>query len=176
MPDVTVSLSGIHGLGVFAARDFVPGETVLVIDDSRGVDAAHPLRPELGEDEAHCDYLAQGKVALMQPPERFINSSCDPNTYVKTIGGQRHVLALRPISVGEEITYDYIINCHGGAEWECRCGSPQCRRQVPSSFFDLRLAQQLAYLPVLDDWFVEEHAEEVESLLRLAGTGRIESE
>jgi len=175
MPDVTVALSLVDGLGVFAAREFEAGETVLFIDDSRVVDTAHPLRPELGENEVHCDYLARGKVVLMQPPERCINSSCDPNTYVKTIEGHRRVLARRPIRTGEEITYDYIINCHGGAVWECHCGSPRCRRQVPSSFFDLPLAQQLAYLPLLDDWFVEEHAERVENLRRLVGIGRLKS-
>ena len=46
----------------------------------------------------------------MQSPERHINSCCDPNTYVKTINGVRHVAARRPIDSGEEITYDYIID------------------------------------------------------------------
>jgi hypothetical protein len=47
------------------------------------------------------------------------------------IDGARHLLARRPISSGEEITYDYIINCHGGEVWECTCGSERCRGTVP---------------------------------------------
>ncbi len=55
---------------------------------------------------------------LMPSPERHINSSCDLNTYVKTINGVRHVAARRFIKSGEEITYDYFIDCHGGIVWQ----------------------------------------------------------
>jgi hypothetical protein len=162
--DAVVAESRIHGLGVFAARDFMEGETVLIIDDSRVVDDAHPLRPEWGGFERHCDYLADGQVVLMQSPERHVNSSCDPNTYVRTIDGVRHVLARRAIKSGEEITYDYVINCHGGAVWQCNCGSSRCRGTIVSSFFELPTDWQSEYLPLLDEWFVEEHREKVESL------------
>lgn len=164
MGNVFAGKSEVHGIGVFASRPFAAGETVLVIDDSRVVDADHPLRPEKGEREIHCDYLADGKVVLMQFPERHINSSCDPNTYVRTIEGTRHVLALRKIAAGEEITYDYIVNCHGGAVWECSCGSERCRKTIVSSFFELAGPLQREYLPLLDEWFVEEHRERVEML------------
>src|SRR4051812_11926846 len=106
MSDVVVAPSGIAELGVFAARPFAAGETVLLIDDSRIVHAEHPLQPARGEFDRHQDYLAGGRVVLMGVPERYINSSCDPNTYVSTRDGTRHVIALRTISTGEEITYD----------------------------------------------------------------------
>jgi hypothetical protein len=159
-------------LGVFASRDFAAGETVLIIDDSRVVDEDHPLHPERGESKHHCDYLAGGRVVLMQSPERHINSSCDPNTYVQTIDDLRHVVARRPIPAGEEITYDYIVNCHGGAVWECDCGSPRCRGTIVSSFFELPLDWQLEYLPLLDHWFAEEHREKVEALRQLLPVNR----
>jgi hypothetical protein len=164
MADVVVGESRIHGIGVIATRGFAEGETVLTIDDTRVVDEANPLRPELGEFDYHCDYLANGLVVLMDSPERHINSSCDPNTYVKTIQGVRHVLALGSIRAGEEITYDYIINCHGGAVWQCNCGSPRCRGTIVSSFFELPLGWQKEYLPLLDDWFVEEYRDRVAGL------------
>ncbi len=172
MSDVYLAESEIHGTGVFAARDFREGETVLAIDDSRVVDAEHPLRPELGEHDYHCDYLAGGRVVLMPAPERHINSSCDPNTYAEYVGERRHVIARRPIRAGEEITYDYIINCHGGIVWQCACGSPRCRGTVPSSFFELPVARQLEYLPLLNDWFVAEHRAEVEALRARAREGQ----
>jgi len=164
MLKVTVASSQIHGLGVFARRDIHAGETVLTIDDRRVVDEEHSLHPESGEFEHHCDYLAGGTVVLMQYPERHINSSCDPNTYVATIGATRHVIARRRIRVGEEITYDYIINCHGGAVWQCHCGSPRCRRTVVSSFFELPLELQREYLPLLNEWFVQEHGKKIAAL------------
>ena len=164
MADVVIARSKIHGLGVFATRDFAEGEIILPIDDSRVVDDGHPLRPDLGEQSHHCDYLAGGKTVLMRSPERHINSSCDPNTYVKTINGIRHVTARRPIRSGEEITYDYIIDCHGGIVWQCSCGSLRCRGMVVSSFFELSIEWQLEYLPLLNEWFIEEHREKVEAL------------
>jgi SET domain-containing protein len=168
MVDVIVAESKIHGLGVFATRDFVEGEIILPIDDSRIVDDEHPLRPELGERSYHCDYLAGGRTVLMRSPERHINSCCDPNTYVKTIGGVRHVVARKPIKSGEEITGDYIIDCHGGIVWQCSCSSPRCRRTIVSSFFELPMELQLEYLPLLNQWFVEEHHEKVEALRKRA--------
>ena len=171
MADVYVKESGIHGVGVFAGRDFAAGETLLVLDDSRVVDAEHPLRPELGEYEYHCDYLEGGKVVLQGYPERHVNSSCDPNAYALRTQGESVVVARRAIKAGEEITSDYIIDCHGGIVWNCNCESPRCRRVVPSSFFELPVETQLEYLPLLNDWFVAEHRGEVEALRRLAEGG-----
>jgi hypothetical protein len=170
MGDVIATESDIPGTGARATRDFSAGETVLIIDDTRVVDEEHPLDPEQGEFDYHCDYLADGLVVLMQSSERHINHSCDPNTYVKTIGGERHVIARRPIRASEEVTYDYLINCHGGDIWQCSCGSPRCRGTIVSSFFGLPTDQQLAYLPLLDDWFVEEHRMQVDTLRRISET------
>ena len=164
MADVYVSESRTHGVGVFAARDSAAGETVLMMDDSRVVDEGHPLRPELGEYEYHCDYLEGGKVILQGYPERHVNSSCDPNTYARRRAGESLIIARRDISAGEELTGDYIIDCHGGDLWQCNCGSPRCRGQIVSSFFELPVALQLEYLPLLNEWFVREHRAEVEAL------------
>ncbi len=164
MDDVEVRQSAVQGRGVFETRGFAQGERVLVIDDRRMVDADHPLKP--GEDEDHCDYLGDGRAVLMQSPERYISSSCDPNVFVRTVDCVREVVARRDISVGEEIAYDYIIDCHGGEKWNCRCGSARCRGRIVSSFFVLPLKWQREYLPLLNPWFVEEHREKNE-LLRL---------
>lgn len=166
MSGVEVGRSRIHGLGVFATRNFSPGETVLVIDDSRVVDADHPLRPDLGEFAYHCDYLEGGKVVLMPPPERHINSSCDPSACVRWVDGRRQVVARRSIRAGGEITYDYIIDCHGGEVWQCTCGAARCRGTIVSSFFELPSEAQREYLPLLSAWFIEEHRGEVENLRR----------
>jgi SET domain-containing protein len=165
MADVVIAESKIHGLGVFATSDFAEGEIMLPIDDSHVVDEAHPLRHELGEYSYHCDYLATGKTVLMRSPERHINSCCDPNTYVKPINGIRHVVARKSIKAGEEITYDYIIDCHDGIVWQCNCGSSRCRGTIVSSFFELPLALQLEYLPLLNEWFIDEHRDKIEALL-----------
>lgn len=163
MPDrVVVGASKINGQGVFANAAFRPGEAVLAIDDSRVVSEAAPLKG--GEDPRHRDYLEAGKVVLMQPPERFINHSCDPNTYVKTVSGKRLVIARRAIAQGEEITYDYSVNGSGDTVWHCQCGAVRCRHDVHSDFFHLPVELQQEYLPELDDWFQTERAAEVKRL------------
>ena len=43
----------------------------------------------------------------MPEPERYINHSCEPSTYIVTIEGGRRVLAYRRVEVGDEVTYDY---------------------------------------------------------------------
>jgi SET domain-containing protein len=154
--------SSIEGTGVFAAHSIGRGDAVLKIDDSRVVDDQHPLSSD--EDPRHCDYLAAGKVVLMPSPERYINHSCDPNTYVKTVDGIRVVIALRPIAAGQEITYDYCINGDGDTLWVCHCGASRCRHVIHSDFFHLAIELQREYLPLLDDWFRRERASEIEWL------------
>jgi SET domain-containing protein len=61
---------------------------------------------------------------------RYINHSCDPNAYVDagiTDDGQpwAAIIALRPIAVGEELSYDYAFPA--ALAEPCRCGSANCR-------------------------------------------------
>jgi SET domain-containing protein len=158
--------SPIHGTGVFARRPFAAGETVLVLDDSRLVTDATPLKPEAGEYTHHCDYVARGIVVLQGIPERFINHSCDANAFVQTRADGRHVVARRPIAAGDEITYDYLVNLHGGVRWQCSCGSEACRGEQPESFFDLPVETQRRLLPLLDGWFCAEHVDRMAELER----------
>ncbi len=76
-----VAASKIHGIGLFATKNLVAGQTVLILDDSRKVDNNHSLSVEKCEFDFHCNYLANGKVVLLQFPEKHINSSCDSNTF-----------------------------------------------------------------------------------------------
>jgi uncharacterized protein len=163
---VIVRDSGIEGLGVFARVDFSPGDAVLTIDDSYVVDNEHPVAPD---EKRHCDYLQGGKTVWMQVPERHINHSCDPNVFVRTFDGIRHVLALREIRAGEEITYDYCVNGYGDVVWQCNCGASRCRRTIHSDFFRLPLDLQRAYLPLLDEWFRKERFQDLEKLIISSG-------
>ena len=165
MVKVTVNESVISGLGMFSLESIPSGKMILAIDDSRIVTPEFPLVEGQGEREYHCDYLADGKVVLMQFPERHINHSCDPNTFVKTIFGVRYVLALRSIPAGAGITYDYCINGFGDTLWQCNCRSPRCRKTIHSDFFHLPYELQVEYLPLLDDWYVEEYRGKVQELL-----------
>lgn len=149
---VRVAASNIHGHGVFAARLFAPLDVVLEIDDAR-LDA--PTR--------------DGSPQWDEAPERRINHSCEPNAFIKAIDGVHYVFALREIVPGEEIAIDYAINrCSSDhVVMPCQCGSDYCRGDVQLGFFDLPLALQIAYLPLLEEWFINRNSERISELCRL---------
>lgn len=165
MKKVEVKSSKIQGQGVYSTVDIKKGDIVLEIDDSHSVEDTSKLTKR--QHEFDCDYLANGKVVLMQPPEKYINHSCDPTTYVKTTGDTRKVFAMRDIKKGEEITYDCSINGYNEGTFICRCGSNKCRGVYQGNFFKLPREIQLRYLPYLEDWFVKEHQKEVDELKKV---------
>lgn len=57
---------------------------------------------------------------------RFINHSCDPNTYIRCTADRAEFYALRAIAKGEELTADYGRSHHDG-KLPCRCGAAGCR-------------------------------------------------
>ncbi len=126
MKNVRVQESETQGKGVYANTNIQKGNVVLEIDDSHVVKDPSSLTKE--QNKFDCDYLSNGKVILMQEPEKYINHSCDPSTYVKTVNGIRKVLAMHSIKAGNEITYDYSINGDNEGTFECKCGSKNCRK------------------------------------------------
>lgn len=113
------------GKGLFAARDYEPGDIIL-----------HLAGPAVGREdpihftEAGANLLQTGprSYILLGPPGVFANHSCDPNAGIKA---NRHLVAIKSITRGQEIRFDYSTTM---AEdfWtlECRCGSPRCRGTV----------------------------------------------
>jgi len=161
MENVKVRKSPIQGKGVYALKNYKKGESILEIDDSHVVTDPSTLTKQ--QYEYDCDYLAD-KVILMQEPEKFINHSCNPSTYVKTINSTRKVIAMHNIKTGDEITYDYSINGDNEGTFECHCGSTNCRKIYNGNFFKLPIKTQKKYLLYLDDWFVEKYKKEIEHL------------
>lgn len=160
MTAVKVKPSKIQGKGVFATKDFKIGDIILDIDDSHVVKNFSRLSKQ---DQDHCDYLGD-KTVLMQSPEKYINHSCDPNTFVKTIKGIRRVMALRDIPKGQEITYDYAINGYYESHDPCHCGAKNCRQVINCDFFQLPKSIQHQYLPLLDDWFVKRFVNRIKQI------------
>lgn len=163
MTDVEIRKSTIEGLGLFATRRFRAGERIRQINVVREVTPTSPVRPEFGERVDHCDY-PDGKVVLLGAPDRHINHSCDPNSYVSYAGGCSFFVALREIEPGQEITCDYNINIAGGTAWPCHCGASRCRGTVLGDFFQLPADVQREYRPLLAEWFVRSYREQIEAL------------
>ena len=57
---------------------------------------------------------------------RFINHSCDPNTFIRCTPVRAEFYARRAIAKGEELTADYGESHHNG-KLPCRCGAARCR-------------------------------------------------
>jgi hypothetical protein len=158
---VVINNSILQGMGVFAAKVFHKGDEILEIDDSHVVNDVSTLSKD--DWEYNTDYF-DGKTILMQEPERYINHSCDPNSFIKTIGITRNVFAIRNIYEGEEITYDYAINGENEGSFHCNCGSTRCREIYIGNYFKLPMEIQIEYLPYLDNWFIRKYSEKIERL------------
>jgi len=83
-------------------------------------------------------------------PADFINHSCEPNCGLR---GNAVLVALRPVAVGEAITYDYATTDGSGYdEFECACGSALCRNKVTGNDWmlpDLQVRYRGSFSPYL---------------------------
>lgn len=60
---------------------------------------------------------------------QYINHSCQPNCYTRTLYGHLLFFALRDIAPGEEITADYGDSYHEQTI-RCGCGAANCRGKI----------------------------------------------
>jgi len=123
-PGVEVRQSQIHGFGLYTCRSYEAGDVVLRWDLSHTIDNDHLMAlPEAERRYTHP--LDEKRTLIVQPPERFVNHSCNNNTVVRNFCD----VALRRIGVGEEITSDYSID---GSQYgfTCLCGAVNCRGVV----------------------------------------------
>ncbi|MEZ4448699.1 MAG: SET domain-containing protein-lysine N-methyltransferase [Nannocystaceae bacterium] len=124
--DVEVRGSALHGRGAFARRAFAAGEAVLrhegiVVEAATLADDVKAL--QIGP-----------ALWLLADPERphasdEVNHACDPN--LGFAGGDLTLVALRPIAVREELTFDYSTALDQlEAPIPCACGGDRCRRAI----------------------------------------------
>ncbi|XP_034546920.1 histone-lysine N-methyltransferase SETD1B-like isoform X2 [Notolabrus celidotus] len=134
---IRFSRSHIHEWGLFAMEPIAADEMVIeyvgqiirqVIADMReqryeeeGIGSSYLFRVDQDTiiDATKCGNLA-----------RFINHSCNPNCYAKiiTVDSQKKIViySRQPISVNEEITYDYKFPIED-EKIPCLCGADSCR-------------------------------------------------
>ena len=140
----SVRQSTLHGNGVFAARDIPAGTRILEYGGRRitpeQADAMHPVNPD---DPFHTFFFALscGKVidgGNRGTDARWINHSCAPNceTQENSAGTRVYIMALRDITAGEELFYDYGLVMEGKItkklqkQYQCLCGSSECRHTM----------------------------------------------
>jgi hypothetical protein len=116
---VTIRHTPPKGRGVFAARAFRRGETVVT---------GAPVEVAL-ERTTTSFQVDRDRHVELDEPARVINHACDPNTGLRdnALGGYDFV-ALTDIAADDEISWDYdtgeFISIAVSA---CHCRSPRCR-------------------------------------------------
>lgn len=126
-PGLAIGESPINGKGCFATRPFprkrkiaeYVGERISGAEANRrahrrilricGIDDKWSLDGSRGGNGTH-----------------YINHSCSPNAFMKTLYGHILFFALKDIEPGEEITIDYEDTLHPDSK-RCSCGARQCR-------------------------------------------------
>jgi uncharacterized protein len=138
-PCFDIRPSPIHGLGAFATRRIRKGMRIIEYTGERLTPAAADARYD--DDRSEHSYVLLFTVdrrtvidaGVGGNEARYFNHSCAPNCEAVTEQRRVYLEALRTIAAGEELTYDYRLECGRwpAAEWErryaCRCGAATCR-------------------------------------------------
>ena len=124
---ISLKKSRIHGRGCFA-NELIPARKKL---GSLGGKIVSRKVAEIIARESKSISLVElwnGKVidASREKGVRFINHSCQPNTFMRTFNYHVEFYSKRDILKGEELTCDYGPTHHEGT-LACRCGAPGCR-------------------------------------------------
>ncbi|MFA5127452.1 MAG: SET domain-containing protein-lysine N-methyltransferase [Patescibacteria group bacterium] len=128
MLKVIVKKSPIAGKGIFAAQNFKIGEVVFVL---HGPIIKYPTVPDWRNGQ---NWLNIAKFTWKIPDHdnvwNYINHSCRPNSLLT--GGTK-VVAIRPISNGDEVVIDYSCT-EAVAAWKmkCHCRQKNCRGVIRS--------------------------------------------
>lgn len=109
-----------HGYGLFALKDFVPKELVMV---------GRAIREEPTQ-TPHSVQTGWHTHVRMDLPARFINHVCGTANVgiVDNNLGAFDFYALCNIAEGDEVRFDYECTEYEIQAFRCTCGSPLCRR------------------------------------------------
>lgn len=129
--------STIHSRGVFATEDIPVGARVIQYIGEKVTKAESERRGHRAWEKALKS--GGGAVYLFTLNNRYdidgafgwntarlINHSCDPNCEVHILRGKIWIIALRDISAGDEITFNYGFDLENYEDHPCYCGSKRC--------------------------------------------------
>jgi hypothetical protein len=150
------------GKAVFAARDYKKGSVILMFEG--------PIvsKKDLPKDLTNSNdrYVQISPTKYMGPSgttDDLINHSCDPNAGLNFTDFGILLVAIKPISKGEEITWDYSTTIYRDAwRMECDCRTQKCRKVI-NSFIHLPhdLKKQYLELGILPPYIVKAFEKEL---------------
>ena len=113
------------GLGAFATGNFAKGE-VLVDWTNHPLFQNPPFIPRHWKFVSIGNGVYNGPVGLEEYPDTYLNHSCLANAVI-LFGKEIHLVALRDIPAGEEVTFDYATLYPASWSMKCKCGETFCR-------------------------------------------------
>ena len=125
-----VRSSSIHAAGCYTTKAIKKGARICEYDGPRFTKEAADERYR----DRFITYLFScgetGTVIDGFGTAMFINHSCAPNCETEENEGRIFVCAIRDITAGEELTYEYNLYDSDDAEGDCYCGAKQCRKTM----------------------------------------------
>ena len=125
---VQIKPSKIQGKGLFA-RSPIPKRKKIgeLAGEVISIRQANKLAKQLKEIAiVELDDQWALNATHIEAPMKYINHSCQPNTYMRVIGKHVEFYALRDIAPKEELTANYGETHHDG-KLPCRCGAKGCK-------------------------------------------------
>ena len=128
---LAIRKSPINGKGCFATKLFARRKKIAEYTGERISDFEAMKRARGRRHLRICD--VDGRFSLDGARggngTHYINHSCDPNAYMKTLHGHVLFFARRDIKAGEEITIDYEQTLLPNSR-RCHCGAQNCRGTI----------------------------------------------
>jgi SET domain-containing protein len=144
-----IRASPIHGLGGFATTEIARGTLVLEYVGEK-IDKAESRR-RCAESNRFIFYLDDDSDLDGNCPKIRLGfePSCAPNCEAQRIAGQIWIVAIKPIHVGDEITFNYGYELADYLEHPCHCAAPNCVGYIVAEelFDDVRARTELRRVP-----------------------------
>jgi SET domain-containing protein len=122
-----VGKSRIAGRGLFTAQAITRGTRIIQYTGEKIPKAESATRLAAGNAyifHLNDRYDIDGQV--LRNKARYINRSCDPNCAVQLTTRTVWIVALRDITAGEELTYNYGYELEDTPAHPCTCGAEHC--------------------------------------------------
>ena len=130
-PGLAIRKSKINGHGCFANIPFKRRKKIAEYTGERISDLEAQKRARNRRVLRICDIDGRWSLdgARGGNGTHYINHSCQPNAFMRTLYGHVLFFALRDIKSGDEITIDYEQTLHPDSK-RCTCGAENCRGTI----------------------------------------------
>ncbi len=149
-PGIEVRDTNQYGLALFAVSPIAKDEVIVVFEGMIYEAQRASVLPN-GPPDYVKDHAIQIGPTTFQDSRgagRYLSHSCEPNCGVK---GRTSIVAMRNISAGEELSFDYAMTEDSDWTMKCDCGSELCRGVV-TGYRDLPDEFKVRYVGYTSSW------------------------